>query len=352
MALMSSEDLGKRIRANDFDNLYFFYGHDVAALELYVNKLINKLVPASEQIMNLHKFDGKKLDVAEFANACEALPMFAQRTCIAINDLNIDSVSKSDSDDIKKILSDIPETTVVVIYATGTDLYKSRKALTDKNKRFCDFCAKIGSCCEFAYKSAYNMAKIIMDKLQKNGCKITKQNAEYLANLCLCDTAFVNQEIAKLSSYAQNREITRNDIDMLCVKRVESDGFALALNILRGNAEMVFSRLSELSAQNYEPFEILGVISFSMSDLYRVKLARASGKMYADVAKDFKYPKNREFALKNGYSDCANISVERIRKTIEILSETDLSLKTRSSGNAGDMLLLEQCVAQAMALRC
>ncbi len=352
MALMSSEDLGRRIRNNDFDNLYYFYGHDVSALEVYVRKLINKLVPASEQMMNLHKFDGKKLDIAEFANACEALPMFAEKTCVVINDLNMDLIPKSDGDDIRKIISDISETTVVVIYATGTDLYKNKKSLTDKNKRFCDFCGKIGSCCEFAYKSANNMGKTITEKLQKSGCKITKSNAEYLANLCLCDTGFVNQEIAKLSAYAPGREITREDIDLLCVKRVESDGFALALNILRGNAEMVFNRLSELSAQNYEAFEILGVISFSMSDLYRVKLARASGKMYGDVAKDFKYPRNREFALKNGYSDCGNISVERIRKTIGILSETDLVLKTKSSGNAGDMLTLEQCVAKAMALRC
>lgn len=351
MALMSSEDLGKRIRSGDFDNLYYFYGHDVGALEAYVKKLINKLVPPSEQIMNLHKFDGKKLDIAEFANACEALPLFSDRVCVAVNDLNMDSIPKSDGDDIRKVLSDLPETTVVVIYATGVDLFKNKKALTDKNKRFCDFCGKIGSCCDFAYKRAGDLAKIIVDKVQKNGCSISKYNAEYLANVCLCDSSFVNRELEKLTSYALNREITKEDIEVLCVKRVESDGFSLALNILKGNAGMVFTRLSELADQNYESFEILGVISFSISDIYRAKLARVSGKMYGDVAQDFKYPRNREFAVKNAYSECANISLERIRQTIEILSETDLQLKTKSSGSTGDMLALEQCVAKAMALR-
>ena len=42
MALTSSSDLGKRIKNEDYDNLYFFYGHDVGALEAYVKKLINK----------------------------------------------------------------------------------------------------------------------------------------------------------------------------------------------------------------------------------------------------------------------------------------------------------------------
>lgn len=352
MALINSTDLGKRIRNEDYDNLYYFYGHDVGALELYVNKLINKLVPKSDQTMNLHKFDGKKLDVAEFANACEGLPMFAQRVCVAVNDLNIDSISKSDGDDIRNVLSDLPETTVVVIYATGTDLFKNKRALTDKNKRFCDFCAKHGSACEFAYKKATDLAKGIMSTVSRSDCVISKYDAEYLANLCLCDSAFITQELNKLTAYAQGRTITREDIDSLCVKRIESDGYALALNILKGNAKMVFTRLSELAEQNYEPFEILGIISFSMSDLYRAKLARVSGKMAGDVISDFKYPKNREFAVKNSFSECSNISAQRIRETIEILAETDLQLKTKSSGNASDMLTLEQCVAKAMALQC
>lgn len=352
MALMNSIDLGKRLKIEDYDNLYFFYGHDVGALEAYVKKLINKLVPQADQIMNFHKFDGKKLDVAEFANACEALPMFAQRVCVVINDLNMDSVPKTDGDDIRKILSDLPETTVVLIYATGTDLYKTKRALTDKNKRFCDFCAKHGTSCEFAYKKASELSKNIIANVQRSECTISKYDAEYLANLCLCDSALIGQELNKLTAYAKGRAITREDIDALCVRRVESDGYTLAVNILKGNAKMVFSRLSELADQNYEPFEILGIISFSMSDLYRAKLARASGKMAGDVYADFKYPRNREFAVKNAFSECANISEERIRKTIEILADTDLALKTKSSGIAADMLTLEQCAAKAMALTC
>ena len=352
MALINSTDLGKRIRNEDYDNLYYFYGHDVGALELYVKKLINKLVPKADQTMNLHKFDGKKLDVAELANACEALPMFAERVCVVVNDLNMDSVPKADGDVIRKALSDLPETTVVVIYATGVDLYKTEKALTDKNKRFADFCAKHGSVCEFAYKKAYDLAKSIVASLSKAGCTISKHDAEHLANLCLCDSAFISQEIKKLTAYAPGRQITKEDIDLLCVRRVESDGYALALNILKCNPKMVFRRLKELAEQNYEAFEILGLISFSISDLYRAKLARASGKMVADIISDFGYPRNREFAVKNAFSECSGISVERIREVIDILAQTDLKLKTKSSGAASDMLTLEQCVAKAMAVQC
>ena len=271
---------------------------------------------------------------------------------VTINDLNIDAVTKDDLDDLKKILGSLGETTTVIIYATGVDLFKNKKYLTDKNKRFADFCEKHGTVCNFEYKRASDLGKSISTYLAKSGCTITKSNSEYLANLCLCDTAFISKELEKLSAYAEGREVTREDIDLLCIRRIESDGYSLAINILRGNAAMVFTRLRELDVQNYEPYAIIGIIGFSLADIYRAKLARSSGRSVADVAKDFSYAKNREFAVKNAYSECGNISAERIRKTLEILSETDLMLKTRSRGKDGDMLTLEQGLARSMALRC
>ena len=352
MALLTASALGKTIRENDIDSLYYFYGHDTAALESFTKRLVNKLCPADAQVMNFHKLDGKNLDFPMLTDACEALPFMAERVVVTINDLNIDAVTKDDLDDLKKILGSLGETTTVIIYATGVDLFKNKKYLTDKNKRFADFCEKHGTVCNFEYKRAADLGKSISTYLAKSGCTITKSNAEYLANLCLCDTAFISKELEKLSAYAEGREVTREDIDLLCIRRIESDGYSLAINILRGNAAMVFTRLRELDVQNYEPYAIIGIIGFSLADIYRAKLARSSGRSVEDVAKDFSYAKNREFAVKNAYSECGNISAERIRKTLEILSETDLMLKTRSRGKDGDMLTLEQGLARSMALRC
>ncbi len=80
------------------------------------------------------------------------------------------------------------------------------------------------------------------------------------------------RSLKKLSAYAEGREVTREDIDLLCIRRIESDGYSLAINILRGNAAMVFTRLRELDVQNYEPYAIIGIIGFSLADIYRAKL--------------------------------------------------------------------------------
>jgi len=350
MALTNVTAITKNIKNGEAAGLYYFYGHDVAALESFTKSLIAKLCPPDASFMNFHKFEGKNFDIAAFADACETLPMFAQRVVVAINDLKMEDVSKADGDDLRRILSDLPETTTVIIYATGVDLYRNKRSLTDKNKRFCDFCAKHGDVCEFSYKKPSELGKMISAELGKSGCRIGRQDAEYIAEICLCDTADIKHEVEKLSAYAAGREITREDIDALCVKHIESDGYDLAVNILSNNARFVFSRIGELAAQNYDAYEIVGIIGFSLTDIYRARLARSDGLSYQDVAADFKYPKNREFAVKKAYSSCGNISVRQIRGTLEILSKLDYRLKTGISGKDSAMLALEQSVAECLML--
>lgn len=351
MPVTDSTEIAKKLKAEGAERLYCFYGQDTGALESFVKSLSAKLCPKQDRVMNLHRFDGKEPDIPAIADACEMLPMFAQRVLVMINDLNIDKISPQDLSDLKKILENLPETTTVIIYSTGVDLYKNKRSLTDKNKRFADFCAKHGVCCEFAYKKVFELGRSIVSAFEKQGCSITKFDAEYLAERCLCDTSSIKQEIVKLTSYAPGRQITRQDIDALCVRHVESDGFTLAINILKGNASQVFGRIRELADQNLEAFEIVGAIAFSLNDLYRARLALSSGRSRERCAEDFKYPKNREFAVKNAFNECQNIPIKRIRQTISIFSDADLRLKTRSSGRQGDILTVEEAAAKAMTLR-
>ncbi|MBR4555353.1 MAG: DNA polymerase III subunit delta [Ruminococcus sp.] len=351
MQLSSSADILKKLRSDGPERVYYLYGRDVGALESFAKALTGKICPKADRIMNYHRFDGSKLDVPAFHDACEMLPMFAQRVLVAVNDLNMDSVNKSDSELIYKTIGDLPETTTVVIYSTAAELYKNKRSLTDKNKRLADLCAKQGISFEFAFKRAYDLAKSIITAFEKEGCSISKFDAEYLAEQCLCETSAVKQEIAKLSAYAAGRQVTRADIDALCIKKVESDGFALAINILRQNPAFVFGRIRELAEQNYEAFAILSTISMSLNDLYRARLALSSGKTQAAVTADFKYPKNREFVVKNSMNEIQNISDMRIRKVIGILSDTDLRLKTVSGGRQADLLTLEEAAAKAMTIR-
>ncbi|MCR5816249.1 MAG: DNA polymerase III subunit delta [Ruminococcus sp.] len=350
MALITPSDLNKRVSQGD-ERLFFFYGRDTGNMERFTKKLIAKLVPKDAQTLNFHPFDAKNLDTAELSDAVLAVPMFAQRVCAYIPGFDANALSAEQIESIKTILSDIPDTTTVVICADGEKVFKTKKALSPKNKAFADFCAKIGTACDFAYRRAGDMGKFIAAELAKTGSQISNYDAQYLANRLLSDTALIENEIGKLSAYADGAPVTREMIDLLVTPKIESDGFALAINILKGNAKFVFERIDELVSQRHEAIEILGTISYSIADIYRAKLGRSSGKSAADIIKDFDYPAYKKFAVENAFGDASRISNDRIRKTLSILCETDLALKTKGFAKGGDILALEECCAKCMAIR-
>ncbi len=349
MAQLSPTECEKNIRAGNPDSLYLFYGRDTGALEPFAKRLAVRLCPKEAQVMNLHSFDAETMDLEILSDSVQVLPMFAERVVVTIGGLNMEKLNKSQGDILRKILGDIPETTTVIISAPGEELYRNKRSLTDKNKRFADMCAKLGTVCEFSYKSVSESGRSIVSALEKRGAKISRRDAEYLAELCLCETAFIKMEIDKLSAYANGGEITKEDIDALCIRRVDSDGYSLAVNILRGNAVFVFRRIEELKKQGFEPTPLLAVISSSLTDIYRAKLCRSAGLDYHQCAADFGYAKNREFVMKNAFSECGNIPLERIHRAITLLSDTEYRMKTRSMNTAAQYLAVEQYAAAVMS---
>ncbi len=349
MAIITPDECAAKIRSAHYEKLYLFYGRDDGALLPFAKKLADKLCPKNAGFMDLHSFDAQKLNMEELSDAVNVLPMFSERIVVTVSGFNMDDLDKSHGDMLRKILSDIPDTTAVIISAEGDKLYKNRKTLTDKNKRFVDFCSKYGDVCEFAYRSLQQTGKYIMNALSARGTAISRKNAEYLANLCLCETRHIDMEISKLAAFSGGSgEITKEDIDALCIKKIEADGFQLALNILNSNAKAVFTRLEELRSLGYEPTQIIAIINMSLSDIYRAKLAKAAGLTPDQCAAQFAYPKNRAFTVKYAFNDCANIPLERIRRTAILISDTEYRLKTSSLGSGGAFLALEQFAAQAM----
>ncbi len=345
MPQLSEIEAAKRIRTGTIDNLYFFYGHDIASVEAYTKRLISKVVPKDCQDLNLHLFEGKTLDLGELADVCEGLPMLSERICITINDLEIESLKKDDMSYLKDILSDLPPTTVVIIYSTGINVYRSKTRLFDKTGRFAAFCTKNGVSCEFKFKSQNDLAKIIITKTEKQGSFISKSNAVYLAQKTLCDMLVTNNEVLKLCAYANGRDITREDIDLLCSTQVETDSFRLADAIAKGDAKKSFSILDSLYADQLDTVTIIGGISSSFIDLYRARLARDTKRLAKNAAADFSYPKNLEFKIQNAYRDCSSYRTERIRKCIQYLSEADLDLK---SSKTDSRIVLEKTITKML----
>ena len=151
-------------------------------------------------------------------------------------------------------------------------------------------------------------------------------------------------ELDKLCALAgEGGEITKAMIDAACPKNLEAKVFDLSKAILYRRRQEAFNLLYQLRVQREEPVAVLGVLSGAFSDLYRGKVANASGVSPDTLARAFKSYKNKEWKLKNAARDSARISVETLRGCLDILAEADTTLKLRSGD---EWALLEQTVAR------
>lgn len=346
MPQMTVTELNKKLKSKNYSSIYYFYGKDVMSVELYTKTLVKRLVSEDDAIYNFHKFNGKDIDLSEFAETIEALPMFAPYLCITVNDLNAEDLSTDDLNFMLKILKDVPETTVIIFYNTAIDICDGKKSPTIKNKKIVDCIAKIGDVCEFSIKTPIELSKQIVATVEKKGSSVSASNAAYIAELCLSDNMLISGEIEKLTSYAQGREITKDDIDSLVSRQVNSNAFDLSKAVVSFNKKKALLLLDELFYQRAEPIAVLSAISMSFMDLYRASLAVVRGIHPSDVVADFSYKANRKFAVDYAFRDCRKINIKHLRKCIKILADTDSALK---SSKTDGRILLEKAIVQMVS---
>ena len=151
---------------------------------------------------------------------------------------------------------------------------------------------------------------------------------------------FSGNELDKLSYYAKGGEITKEIIDNMATKCLQARIYDLSKYVVAGKSGMAYDVLNVLFEMKEEPIIILSAISGVYVDMYRVKCAKSAGFGFDDVAKYYNY-RGREFALRNATRDCANLSLEQLRTSLDEISKTDVKLKSTA---VDKKLLLEELI--------
>ena len=348
MAVVTENDLKLSAKNRQFSRAYYFYGKDIAAVESYTKAMTAKLVDKDNETYNLHSFDGKNIDIDTFSDACEALPVFAEYVCCTVCDLNAETLSADLLNRFIEIVTNLPDSTVLIFYYTSVDVTDGKKFPTAKNKKLMDAVGKVGGICNFALKTPDVLAKEIMAKVSKAGCGISRDAAYFLAQQCSCSTLIIANEINKLTAYAAGNEITMETVRALSPRQIETTAFDLARAITRMDTKTAMRLFNDLIEEKTEPISILYAITGNMLDLYRSRAAISARKGPADVKEDFGYAKNVGFRVDNAFRDVQKISMPHLRMCIQTLAETDAAMKSMKTE---PRILLEEALVKMLAFR-
>lgn len=343
MSDLTQQDLKTKIKNLDFSSVYLFHGQEEFLKKTYCEMLISKCVEKDFEDFNFHKLDGKKLSVDELCECVEALPMMADRTCTLVTDFSLDILSETEFNRIIDLLTDFPETSVLIFYVN--DVFSKTK--NERYKKFIKIVEGVGSIVAFEKLGDIELEKILVSGASKRKATLSRQTAQYLIRYSGNDLTALQNELDKLCFYVDGGEITTDIIDLISAKSFEATAFDLLKAILAKNADKAFSVISGLLTQGVKQEMILGAVISGFNDMYRVKVCEISGKNPDYLKEIFSSYKGKDFKLKNASRNCRGLSIEKLRKCIDALNECDLNLKGYSFD---PQIELEQLVIKLILL--
>jgi DNA polymerase-3 subunit delta len=337
---MTKKDLERTIKARDAGGVYFIYGTDAYTVGELAHALRDSVVSPDERTFNLHEYQAKEMDIDEVIGSCEALPMFAERVCVTVCDLDLETLRISDKlKPLYKEIEELPDTTVLIFYTDAADLCAGKKKPTDKNKRMLDKIAKSGNVIVCDKMTPGEAAREIEARVRENGGSITRSAASLIYTRCVSDLRTAMNEADKLCAYTDS--ITEADVAALTPEQDDTKVYALTDAIAAGDRERAVSCFGKLMESRTDPIYLLYIITGSINDIYRAKLAQLGGRTKADYMNDCGIPKVFAFKADNAFSAASRADISRLRRAMKILSDTDIAVK---SGAMPDIAIEEAII--------
>lgn len=338
---MSLAALKKQLKEGQFLRCYLLWGEETFLTDFYTKSLCDKAAPQMPDF-NLHLLDGKDCTLAALSDAVDAVPVFAERQCVCVRDLDVDALAKDDQRQLAEIVEGVPEQTVLVFSLLHVQPEAKKKA---KWRDFFALVQKNGLVVECARPSETELAKWAVKAAARYRAVLSLENAGYLISLVGREMQQLKGEIEKLAQYADG-EITREHIDRLAIRTTETTVYAMVGALGRRDFTSAATSLGELFDARERPEMILGAVAKFFADICRARAGADCGKSTKEIAADFGY-RGREFIITNALRDARNFTDEYLRACIACTMQADARLKGSRTDNR---VVLEELLAQIAAV--
>lgn len=342
MGIATEDTLKKHIKEKTFSPVYLITGDDDYSKKYYMKKLAESVIGTGLEDFNLHYIEGRNTNITEISVMAEALPMMSEYTCIVVTDFNLAKLGADDYKKFEEMLEQPNPSCVLIFYFSSLEADGKKAGWSKVFKTV----SKTGCVIGFKKKDLRQLEKIIAGGVKKRGCTMPQYVAQYFVSRVGDDLNMLLNETDKLCAMKGSGEITREDIDAVCVKTLESSVYDLANSLLRHNASRAYEILDELFAQRVEPLAVLNTLNSNYIDIYRVKLAQEKGLAPDAVANFYDYGR-LAWKLKNASYTAKNLDKAKIRKSLDALYEADSMIKSSANDSK---IIIEQTLMKLMLI--
>ena len=267
------QKLKKDLAEGTAASAYIFYGEESYLRQHYLRRLREVLIPAGAEEFNYHVLEGKDLTVQQLSEMAEAMPMMAQRTMIAVTDMDLFKLGKEQREQLVAFLNDVPPYCCVV-FVYDAAAYKPDRTM----KQLCRAIADHVEAVEFRPAESGDLLAWIARRFRALDREIDRHTAEYLVFLCGGLMTGLVPEIAKIAAYAKGRKITQTDVDAVADPVLSAEVFKLSDAVIGRDFDRAARILGDLLKMQTEPVLILATLGSQLRRLYTARLAIDGGK--------------------------------------------------------------------------
>ncbi|MBR4888403.1 MAG: DNA polymerase III subunit delta [Clostridia bacterium] len=344
MAEINEATLKKQVDSGAPERVYFLYGEEKKLVRRAAGRIMEAFGGTFEDF-NLQKFPAEAT-ADDVHTAVEALPFMSEFKCVAVADMNFESMAANELAKFKEIIANVPESTVLVFWYPTLD-FEYKKA--GKWKTFLTQMGKTASLLPLGHMPQAELEKYLCARAAKRKCELPRKLAGKMIEYAGSDLQVLESELEKLCAFALETAGGAIDdamVEKLTTQNMETTVFKLTDAIVAGQFDRAYGLLDMLFYQNEEPIGIVTVLGNSFIDMYRVRAALQGGKTSAFPAEYENY-RGREFRLKNAERDVRRLSTDVLRECLAAILAADLSLK---SSRTPPRIVVEELLAKLLLI--
>lgn len=341
MATIDERVLKQSLKNGEISNVYFIRGDEEYLKRMSVDLLLKRFAEGGESF-DFKKFDGKETSLDTILAAAESFPFMSEYTCLLVTDFPFESITDGELDALKELIGDMPESCVLIFWQ-----FSEVTGRTKNQNAIIKLVDSVGTVVDCKIKTTAELKKIVGSGIVKRGCTVSDSTLNYIIETVGDDLYQLLSETEKLTAYCAGGEVTRQAVDKLCTRSIDSNAFDVTKALVAGNSDRAFAALNEIFALREEPIKILGAIVMTYTDMYRVKVAMQTTGSYAALSEVFSTYKGKDFRLKNAAKNAASMSIDQLRQALDELSRADELLKTSKMDGR---LVIEELIVRLLMI--
>ncbi|MDY0234648.1 MAG: DNA polymerase III subunit delta [Gudongella sp.] len=333
---MNYNDFITEIKKEKTKELYFFSGEEIYLMDKALVELIECILTEDLRSMNLSYLDGKIDDLDSLKLSCETLPFLANKRIIVLNNPDaMEDLVKNQDEAINYFKTLGGHQTLIIL---------DRKSGIKKSTKFYRYIKDKNYNVNFEKLNGIELNNWVLNKFKIEGKEINNagisyfiKSSGYLSRNIDSTLYDLENEIKKLSTFNQRKEITNDDMDKTLIKSIDRNIFDLLEAVSNNNSDKAIRVFNEIYGMN----ELIPKIVFMISRQFRLLNAI---KQYTNRGHS-----NNEIQLKLGIKpyeftkltrQVGSFSQKKLNLILEDILGTDKKMKTRSSDQRLEMELL------------